>query len=166
MSARPDISQLQELPLPPPVVSYVPQTWGWLVLALLLLVLLAAWLVMRRLRWQRERYRREALRRLDQLAQDLGDPERRLRALRELPELLKRVALSTPQAPAVERLGGAEWQAFLQRHGGAPLPADFARQLALLAYAPGERVLALADSEVQALLGTTRKWIEAHHVAA
>ncbi|MNZ36145.1 hypothetical protein D3C78_535580 [compost metagenome] len=161
----PDVSQLKDMADPAPVVSYFPQTWGWLVLALLLTVLLAGWLLMRRRRWLRELYRREALQRLDELTVDLGNPQTRLRALRELPELLKRVALSMPRAPAAERLSGAEWQEFLQRHASAPLPADFAQRLALLSYAPAERVEALADSDVQVLLGSTRKWIEAHHVA-
>ncbi|MCY1269282.1 hypothetical protein D9M71_452810 [compost metagenome] len=163
--ARPDISQLQDMADPAPVVSYFPQTWGWLALAVLLAVLLAGWLLMRRRRRERERYRREALQRLDELARDLGSAETRLAALRELPELLKRVALSMPQGPAVERLGGAEWQAFLQRHAGTALPADFAQRMSLLSYAPAERVQAIPDKEVQVLLDSTRHWIEAHHVA-
>lgn len=162
---HPDIAQLKELPLPPAVVSYFPQTWGWLVLALVLLALLGVGLLLAHRRRQRERYRHEALRRLDDLEREVAVPETRLPALRELPELLKRCALSMPDAPAVARLGGEDWQAFLQRHGGGSLPADFTRQLAVLAYAPEARVQALADTEVQALLRTCRHWIEAHHVA-
>lgn len=162
---RPDIAQLKELPLPPPVVSYLPQTWGWLVLALVLLALLGAGLLLLHRRRQRERYRHEALGRLDDLERAAAGPDTRVPALRELPELLKRVALSMPDAPAVAHLGGADWQAFLQRHGDGSLPADFSRQLALLAYAPEARVQALADTEVQTLLRTCRRWIEAHHVA-
>lgn len=161
----PDIAQLKELPLPPPVVSYLPQTWGWLVLALVLLALLGVGLLLWHRRRQRERYRHEALRRLDELEQAVAAPGTRIPALRELPELLKRVALSMPDAPAVARLGGEEWQAFLQRHGDGSLPLDFTRQLALLAYAPESRVQSLADSEVQGLLRSSRQWIEAHHVA-
>ena len=87
----PSIEQLKELGLPAPV-SYAPQTWGWWVL---LVVLLLAVLVlgMRRYRqWRRDRYRREALVRLAQLRDRSDD----LNALRELPELLKRVAISMP----------------------------------------------------------------------
>lgn len=162
----PSIDQLRELAVPPPPVSYWPQTWGWVVLLLVLLALLCAWGVWRYLRWRRDRYRREALVRLDELTQALETPERRIAALRELPQLLKRVALSMPAGgESAARLGGEEWQAFLQRHSSAPLPDDFSRRLALLAYAPEERVRSLDDGEVGVLLSESRRWIEAHHVA-
>ncbi|MEE9103883.1 DUF4381 domain-containing protein [Pseudomonas nitroreducens] len=161
----PSIDQLRELALPVPPASYWPQTWGWLVLALILLALLLAGCVWRYLRWRRDRYRREALARLDELAQALNDPQGRLGALRELPQLVKRVALSMPAGEAAARLGGSQWQVFLERYGTAPVPADFAQRLALLAYAPAERIAALADHEVHALLSVSRQWIEAHRVA-
>ncbi|MFG6202777.1 DUF4381 domain-containing protein [Pseudomonas retamae] len=87
----PSIDQLKELGLPAPV-SYAPQTWGWWVL--LGILLLAALLVgLRRYwQWRRDAYRREGLARLAQLRERSDD----LNALRELPELLKRVALSMP----------------------------------------------------------------------
>jgi hypothetical protein len=87
----PSIDQLKELALPAPV-SYAPQTWGWWLL-LAVLVLAALLLGLRRYwQWRRDRYRREALARLAQLRGRSDD----LNALRELPELLKRVALSMP----------------------------------------------------------------------
>jgi len=162
LAAVPSIDQLQELALPPPATDYWPQTWGWLVLALVLLALLAAWGIWRYLRWRRDRYRREALALLDALSAALDDPQRRLGALRELPQLLKRVALSLPGGEAAARLGGEQWQAFLQRRSATPLPADLAQRLALLAYAPAERVQAMADADVRALLAACRQWIEAH----
>lgn len=165
----PSIDQLQELALPAPAASYLPQTWGWLALLLVLATIAAICLVLRWRRWQRDRYRREALARLDALAQSLtqalGQRERRLRALRELPELLKRVALSMPGAPPVARLGGAQWQAFLVEHATLPVPDGFAARLAICAYAPEERLAALSDAEVEATLATCRQWIETHHVA-
>ncbi|MBB3105103.1 DUF4381 domain-containing protein [Azomonas macrocytogenes] len=161
----PDIDQLKELALPTPV-SWLPQTWGWLALLLVTLFVLLSWAALRYRRWQRSRYRREALSRLVQLEQALDDPARRLAALRELPELLKRVALSMPGAPPVAALGGNAWQAFLARHGGEPLPADFAQQLAQLAYAPHERLRSLSSDQCRQLLGLCRAWVEKHHVAA
>lgn len=149
----PSIEQLQELGLPASV-SYWPQTWGW---AVLLGVLVSALLVLgarQWLRWRRDAYRREALARLNTLT----DP-------RELPELLKRVALSMP-LPAQEResipsLTGAQWQAFLQRHAGAPVPEDLSQQLADLAYgAP------LPAAQYTQLLAQCKAWVEQHHVAA
>jgi hypothetical protein len=85
----PSIEQLQELGLPAPV-SYAPQTWGWWVL-LALLILAALLIGIRRyVQWRRDAYRHEGLARLAQLRGRSDD----LNALRELPELLKRVALS------------------------------------------------------------------------
>ncbi|MCU1785836.1 DUF4381 domain-containing protein [Pseudomonas sp. 13B_2.1_Bac1] len=146
----PSIEQLQELGLPAPV-SYWPQTWGWGVLlgvAVLGVLILAA---RRWLRWRRDAYRREALARLNAL-QDM----------RELPELLKRVALSMPLAAEerqrVPTLSGADWQAFLQRHAGAPVPADLSQRLGALAYGT-----ASADAH---LLAQCKAWVEHHHVAA
>jgi len=161
----PSISQLQELPLPVPPFSYFPQTWGWLVVLLLLLAVATVWGVLRWRRWQRDLYRREALARLAIIEQELQDHERRLRALRELPELLKRVALSMPDAPPVAPLGGEQWQAFLVQRSTTPPPEGFAARLFSIAYAPEAHVLALPDSEVRSLLQTCRQWIEAHHVA-
>jgi len=94
----PDISQLKELSLPAPV-SYAPQTWGWWLL-LAILVVLALVVGARSYRqWRRDRYRREALVRLAQLRGRSDD----LNALRELPELLKRVALSMPSPKPLRR---------------------------------------------------------------
>ncbi|MDE3738787.1 DUF4381 domain-containing protein [Pseudomonas resinovorans] len=161
----PSIDQLKELAIPAPPFSYFPQTWGWLALLLILLAIAVVWGALRWRRWQRDRYRREALARLDSLGQALADGEQRLPALREMPELLKRVALSMPDAPPVAGLGGAEWQAFLTQRSKAPLPEGFAARLFTLAYAPDAQVLAIPEEEARALLAGCRQWIEAHHVA-
>jgi hypothetical protein len=87
----PSIDQLKEIALPAPV-SYTPQTWGWWVLLGLLVIAVLLISARRYWQWRRDRYRREALVRLAEL-QNSNDP---LTALRELPELLKRVALSMP----------------------------------------------------------------------
>ncbi|MFJ4193436.1 DUF4381 domain-containing protein [Pseudomonas sp. NPDC089534] len=165
----PDIGQLKELSLPAPV-SYAPQTWGWWVLlaALLAAAALIGW---RRYRqWRRDRYRREALLRLAQLRSRSDD----LSALRELPELLKRVALSMPaparktdplpQGPAA--LGDKEWQRFLERHCADPLPCDFSHRLGQLAYAPDAVLQTLPEAQRQTLFDLCQAWVERHHVAA
>ncbi|PTT25641.1 DUF4381 domain-containing protein [Pseudomonas sp. HMWF021] len=187
----PDISQLKELSLPAPV-SYTPQTWGWwLLLALLVAVALLVG-VRSYVQWRRDQYRREALVRLAQLRGRSDD----LNALRELPELLKRVALSMPlkhrpvgaaegcdllillfkgkikrsqpsAAPTgVAAMGRSEWQAFLQQHSKTRLPDDFSAQLAQLAYAPDATLRALPAEQRQALFDTCQHWVEHHHVAA
>lgn len=170
MSAQvPSIEQLQELGLPAPV-SYAPQTWGWWLLLGLLLAGLLAWSARRYRQWRRDRYRREALQRLAALQGD-SDP---IAALRELPELLKRVALSMPGQHGADTsrpartgpLSGAAWQAFLEQHSAQPLPADFSQQLARLAYAPDAQLAQLSTTQRQQLFDTCTHWVEHHHVAA
>lgn len=157
----PDIGQLKELGLPAPV-SYAPQTWGWWVL-LAVLVLAAVLIGVRRYRqWRRDQYRREALVRLAQLRERSDD----LNALRELPELLKRVAISMPASTSVAALSEEDWQRFLQQHSKKPLPADFSQQLAQLAYAPDDTLRALPAPQRLALFDTCQHWVERHHVAA
>ena len=161
----PSIDQLKEMALPAPV-SYMPQTWGWWCVLGLLLVGLLVWAARRYWQWRRDAYRREALERLALLQRRSSD----LNALRELPELLKRAALSMPEphsftVGAVGASGGDDWQAFLQRHSPTPLPADFSRQLATLAYAPQATLLAMPDEQRLALFATCKQWLEQHHVA-
>ncbi|MGE8188283.1 DUF4381 domain-containing protein [Pseudomonas sp. NPDC086278] len=170
----PSIDQLQEIALPAPV-SYAPQTWGWWVLLGLLLATVVLISARRYWQWRRDRYRREALVRLAELQSRSDD----LRALRELPELLKGVALSMPSPtwktkPAATSLpqgnagalGGEDWQVFLQRHIAQPLPADLSQRLAQLAYAPDATLQALPTAQRQQLFDTCKLWVERHHVAA
>jgi hypothetical protein len=92
----PSIDQLQEL-APPVPFSYAPQTWGWWVLLALLVTTVVVLGARRYWQWRRDRYRREALVRLAELQLRSND----LNALRELPELLKRVAISMPNTATV-----------------------------------------------------------------
>ena len=156
----PSIDQLQTLALPAPV-SYMPQTWGWWALLGVVLTGLAAWGVRAVWQWRRNRYRREALQRLAQL-RAANDP---LGTLRELPTLLNRVALSRPGPQVAGPLQGDAWQDFLRSHSPRPVPEDFSQQLALLAYAPDEQLLALPDTQRQQLVETCTRWVEQHHVA-
>ena len=98
----PSIEQLKELALPVPV-SYAPQTWGWWALLALLIGTLVVLGARRYWQWRRDRYRREALVRLEELQQRSND----LSALRELPELLKRVALSMPSGWNTKPVGAS-----------------------------------------------------------
>ncbi|MDD1013896.1 DUF4381 domain-containing protein [Pseudomonas rubra] len=160
---QPAIDQLQELASGAPPFSYWPQTWAWGAVLVVLVLSLGAWGAWRWRQWRRDRYRRQALLRLDQLR--AMPAEKRLAALRELPELLKRVALSMPGAPPVASLGGASWQTFLAAHAPHPLPAGFAFDLQQVAYAPDAQLQALDEAAVAALFTTSRRWIETHHVA-
>ena len=98
----PSIDQLKEMALPAPV-SYAPQTWGWWALLALLIITLVVTGARRYWQWRRDRYRREALVRLEELQRRSND----LSALRELPELLKRVALSMPSRHTTKPVGAS-----------------------------------------------------------
>ncbi|MCY1402393.1 hypothetical protein D9M71_175330 [compost metagenome] len=158
-SPEPSLDQLRELPLPMPP-GWMPQTWGWLALSGLILLALLVWGGLALRRWRRNRYRREALAQLAGLQTAF---ENNPQALRELPGLLKRVALSISPRTEVAGLRGSEWQSFLQKCCPTALPADFAERLARLAYAPDEKLHLLDASELFAI---TRRWLETHHVAA
>ncbi|MGF6200347.1 DUF4381 domain-containing protein [Pseudomonas laurylsulfatiphila] len=110
-SAIPSIDQLKEMALPVPV-SYAPQTWGWWALLTLLVLSLLLASARRYRQWRRDRYRREALARLAELQQRSND----LNALRELPELLKRVALSMPSPHRTPHPVGAGLPAISPSH--------------------------------------------------
>lgn len=120
------IEQLVE-PAAPPPIPMVPQTWGWAVLAVLLLAALAygIW------RWSSHRranaYRRAALHMLD----SAGDDPARIAAI------LRRAALVAYPRRAVASLNGADWLAFLDAQiGGDAFSAGPGRSLAAAPYRP------------------------------
>lgn len=155
------LTGLDELPYPHPV-SYTPQTWGWAVVALLILLGIAwcAWLAWRRHR--RNRYRRLALAELDTLASMTRDPARRTIAVASLAALLKRTARAAYPSANVAAMRGATWIEFLNRHRGRFELRD-GQYLAMASYAP-RGVDDTAQGEIDALLQRARQWIRDHHV--
>jgi hypothetical protein len=155
------IQELHEIALPQPV-SYVPQTIGWLVAAILLL-LLAAW---GRYRWRRYRrankYRVLALSRLSELEGELLTAGRR-RALVNIPQLVKRVALQAYPREDIASLNGEAWLEFL---GSNYRRKDFTdgpgRLLPILAYSSPHVLDGIRDKEISELTALLKKWIKIH----
>jgi hypothetical protein len=160
------LQPLQELPLPAPV-SWTPQTVGWVGVAVVLLmaILCAAWAAWRR--HVKRRYRRVALEQLARLEAKLQDPVQRVAALAAIPPLIKRTSLAAAPRERVAALTGDAWLAFLKRTGpGAKhgFDEESGALLALVSYAPAERIAALSAAQATALVGAARDWIEHHHV--
>ncbi|MCA1406329.1 DUF4381 domain-containing protein [Ensifer sp. IC3342] len=160
------LRDLADLALPAPV-SMLPQTWGWAVLGavILLAVIAASWLWLRRR--ATNRYRREALSELARIERYLADPATRGTALAELPPLLKRVALAAWPRETVADLNGPLWVGFLSaRSGGAGLSPESARFFEEAEYR-GEEALRLTDEKkARGYALAARQWIEGHDVRA
>jgi uncharacterized protein DUF4381 len=163
-TTRVALQKLADISVPQPV-SWMPQTWGWAVLALAALALLG-WAIARGLRrYAANRYRREGLSELDRLEVGLADDAARGEALAALPELLKRVALAAWPRTEVAQLSGKSWIAFLRAHAGeADFPDVATDWLDDLEYRSKQPVMN-AD-EARHITSAVRNWIEDHVVSA
>lgn len=153
---------LHDIAVPPPV-SWLPQTWGWAALAVLLAIaVLAVFLVWLR-RYRRNAYRREALRLLDGIEADIRSPANREKGVHELSELLKRTALAAWPRSDVAALTGQAWLQRMDSHGAdKALP----RLLDDLEYHDGTAIAALPPDSANELIVHSRRWIRRHHVSA
>jgi len=143
---------LKEL-APPEPVSWLPATPGWLLVGAVLLALFA-WLVWRRARaWQRGRYRREALARLDRMRASAE-------SLAGLPGLLRATALTAFPRAEVASLRGRAWVDWLNAHGGRFGPDD-AECLDRLPYDPAVAP-GLPPELASRLLDSSRAWLREH----
>lgn len=141
---------LHDIAVPPPV-SWLPQTWGWGLLAALLLLGFAILLYRWAKRYQRNAYRREALRVLETISSKAQAAD--------VAELLKRTALSAWPRTDVAALSGGQWVAFLEGHSPEPLGSDLKAFLASREYQPDQHV-----NDMPVIVTQARLWIERHHV--
>ena len=142
----------------PQAVSWLPQTPGWWLLGagLLALALRRGWRWLRH--WYRNRYRREALQRLQQIAAEHRDQA----LVEEINKLLKITAITAYSRPAVASLCGEQWPEFLNRQCALPpFTAELAELLATGVY----RTQALTASQGRTLLGASLDWVREHRTA-
>jgi hypothetical protein len=163
-AAQKALEGLADLAAPPPA-SWMPQTWGWAVIAAVLLTGLIAWAWRWRQRSLANRYRAEALRLLSVLESRPRNPETRATTVVEIAELVKRTALAAYGRPAVARLSGAEWLGFVGERG-FPTTGAAAELLRDLEYRGDTLLAAMSDADTKALLDATRTWIKEHRVPA
>jgi hypothetical protein len=155
------VNELVDIVTPPPP-SWMPQTAGWLVLGVLLLVamLWLAWRFVRR--WHAERFRRTALKELAALRRTLdGAPGERIAVLLALAELLKRLALAEWPRQTVAALSGPAWREFLQSRAGKA--QDAVPALAMLIndaeYRDRATLARWPDEQLVATFSACRVWI-------
>lgn len=163
MSADPTgLDQLHDIVVPAPVPWWPPAPgWYWVIgfaVAGLFVVLIRGFI-----RWQHNRYRREALAELTRLEPDLGNVDQRAVGLLSLSELLKRTALTAFPREDVASLTGPEWFAFLDRTGkGTKFSKNLGGVLEQAIHNP-RAVSAIDQSLLDELVTAVRHWIK-HHV--
>lgn len=159
------LRSLHDIAVPEPV-SWVPQTWGWGVLAAAMAVMLVLLCLRWTLRYRANAYRREALLLLTAIEGRLRLPESRQEGVRELGELLKRTALAAWSREEVASLSTADWVRFLDAHDDGQAGFALERLLDDFEYHGKDVVADLPSNVCSDLVVATRNWIERHHVPA
>ena len=151
---------IEEIHFPEPV-AWWPQTPGWYVIGLILLLWMGCLAVKSIRRWRRNRYRRSALAHLATLEEQINvNP---LDAVSPLPELLKATALQAYPREAVAQLTGERWLNFLDaQYNGPAFNDDLGRQLILIAYKPAEKLTIDTDT-ARSLIERAGTWLRHHH---
>jgi hypothetical protein len=136
----------------PDAIPFLPQTIGWLVVALVVVAVLA-WLAWRaRRRWLGNAYRREALFAIEAMHADA-------QGVVQLPFILRRSALAAYERRDVASLRGSEWTGWLNESAGRELfSVDASATLDQLAYGREP----LAPAEIEPLLAASRNWVRLH----
>lgn len=155
------LDRLHDIIVAPPVPWWPPAPgWYW-ALGLIVVVLLAA-LVKALIRWQHNRYRREALAELARQEAALENPERRPRALLGLAELLKRTAVTAFRREDVATLTGPKWFEFLDHTArGSNFREALGALLENAIYDPRTGG-ALDSQKLHSLVEAIRRWIKHH----
>ena len=149
------VAGLIDIPLPPPV-SLWPATWPAriAIIALLAAAVVGTWQFLRHRR--ANRYRREALAELTQIAQMAPQ-----QIAAQLSLLVRRTALAAFPREQIAPLAGESWLAFLDRSlDGTEFSTGAGRLLISAPYAP----IAPGGRQLADLVELTRRWIRRHHV--
>ncbi|WP_350019312.1 DUF4381 domain-containing protein [Rhizobium sp. ZPR4] len=159
------LRSLHDISVPEPV-SWMPQTWGWALVVVCILLVLAVYGFRAFRRYQRNAYRREALELLVEIAETIQVPATRQQGIDDLAELVKRTALAGWRREQVAPLTGANWNAFLASSADNDESVVLKRLFDDLEYHDGTPFQHLPSSELTQLVQDARHWIEGHHVSA
>jgi len=160
-NAATSLDRLHDIIVPAPVSWWPPAPgWYWVIAFALAFIFIFAGKTF--IRWQHNRYRREALAELGRLEALLNDSHQRTAGLQALGELLKRTALSAFSREDVASLTGTKWFAFLDRTGQKTVfSTGLGTLLENAAYDP--RIVAtLNEQKIQELVAAIRHWIKHH----
>jgi len=161
MSDPASLQNLHDIIMPQPVPWWPPAP-GWYVIGGITLLALTWILWQLYARWRSNAYRRISLKELGRIRSKIqsAQPES---SLRELPEIVKRTALSVWPREKVASLTGSEWLLFLDRTGNTNVfTKGDGRLLAELGYIKKEKLTSLSNEKVDYLLHITEKWIRDH----
>lgn len=157
------LRSLRDIVEPAPV-SWMPQTWGWLALALLLMLAAALFGLRVYRRYRANAYRRAAFAALIGIEEEIRNPLTRVHAIQSLAALLKRTALAAWPRAEVATLSGAAWVNFLKAHD-TTLAGGLAQTLDDLEYREADAA-GLPSNVSEDLVIAARAWIKRHHVSA
>ncbi len=155
MTARmtaPSLDALRDIHLPPaPLLASVD---GWIVAAVLALLVATVWYARR---WRRRRTQRAALRALARLAAAHARDADATTLARGLSQLVRRYAMMRFPQAGIEGLTGSAWLRFLDEHGGGGAFCDGVG--AALETRPYQACGALDAAALSALV---RRWLTAN----
>ena len=149
----------------PEAVNWWPLASGWYYLIGFLLLVLA-WFIYKTIQgWNSNRYRRAALHQLQLLAIEIKDNEKRDAGLRQVPVLLKRIALSVYPRSQIASLTGKNWHDFLNsKVSTASFTEATAGVLDKISYSVGD--LNTVDTDAaDKLLKACKHWLKHHQPA-
>jgi hypothetical protein len=148
--------------LVPNQVPWWPPAPGWYWVMALVIVILLTVMIKGLIRWQHNRYRREALAEVTRQEMMLKNPDLRNRALLGLSELLKRTAMTAFGREQVATLTGPKWFDFLDHTAkGLSFTDAVGPMLANAIYDP-RAASALDEQKIHQLVKTIRHWIKHH----
>lgn len=157
------LDNLHDILMPDPVPWWPPAPGWWWVTGFAALAF-SILLVRGFIRWQHNRYRREALGVLSGLEAAMQDPARRPAALLELAGVLKRTALTAYPREQVASLTGPAWFSFLDDTGRETRFSKGIGETIEHAVHDPRTVAALDQGRTDELVAQVRQWITSHRV--